>query len=418
MSCIVKKENKNLEGSILLPASKSISNRVLLIRALCKEKFEIKNLSESADSQLLNELLFKISSHSSFTKPLILDCKDAGTVARFLTTYVALLKKGHYIITGNERMQQRPMNDLIESLIAIGANVSCLKNDGFLPLMIQPTHDLKSIVYLNCSKSSQFLSSFLLVAPLLPNGLTINHNNNMVSKPYIDMTISLMAFFGVEVLIKNNCFIVPPQSYTPDNIAIEADWSAVAFWYQMAAYSENVNLKIIGLNSNSIQGDSILVDIYKQFGVITHFEPNGVLLTKEKHPIDYFEYDFINTPDIFPSVALTCAFLNIPSKLTGIVNLKDKESDRILAIVNELKKIGIGTIINSENNCLSFIGNEVSSFPENIVLRTYQDHRIAMAFASCAAFTGRICIDDSKVVSKSYPDFWKHIKEMGFVINK
>jgi len=419
VACInIIKKDKNLIGEIFLPGSKSISNRVLMINALCGNKLLINNISISSDTVLLKELLNKISLHSNNSEPLHLDCKDAGTVARFLTTYLALIKKEQYVITGSERMQQRPMKDLVESLRNMGANVTYLKKDGFLPLKINPSNEINNKVFVDCRKSSQYVTSLLLVAPVLAEGLIIELSDIIASKSYIDATINLMTYFGVQVHKTKNFLIIKPQSYIPKEITVESDWSAAAYWYEMAAFSENVNLKLRGLNKNSFQGDFILAQIYKKMGVNTRYDTNGIQLTKEHLKSDFFEFDFFNTPDIFPSVIVSCALLNIPSKFTGICNLRFKESDRIHSVLEELKKMGLNVYFDQCKVEILLGKNTIDFKNRNYTISTYNDHRIALAFAATAVLIESINIEDFNVVSKSYPEFWKHLKDVGFEINE
>ena len=313
-------------------------------------------------------------------------------------------------------MQERPRKDLVESLNEMGASISYLKNEGFLPLKISPANDLKNEVFVDCSKSSQFVTSLLLVAPILTKGLKINLSDIIVSKSYIDVTISLMAFFGVNIIKNNNSLLIKSQSYITHDITIESDWSAAAYWYEMAAFSENVNLKLNGLNKNSFQGDSVLVQIYKKMGVKTHFEENGVLLSKENFQTSFFEFKFLNTPDIFPSVFVSCALLNIPAKFSGICNLRFKESDRIHSVIEELKKMGVNIYFDQCKVEILLGKNNIDFKNRNITITTYKDHRIALAFAAAAILFGNIKIENSYVVSKSYPEFWEDMKKIGFKI--
>jgi len=410
---ITKTYKNELKGHIALPASKSISNRVLIINALTGGLLKIKGLSKARDTKILNSLLNKIKSNT-LSEPLELNCRDAGTTARFLITYTAFVGNGNYIITGSRRLQQRPMKALIKSLLECGADICCLKKDGFLPLKIKTVQALKDKIFIDCSESSQFLSSLLLIAPSLKNGLNITHKKLRASKPYVDMTIQLMKYFGVEVIKQKEKFIVKAQKYLKAAINIEADWSAAAFWYQIVSLEEKAEIFIEGLSRTSIQGDKALIAIYKELGVGTHFTKEGALIKKLPYSLpSLFRCDFSNTPDIFPSVLLSCAFLNIESVFTGLQNLELKESKRISVLQQELAKFGIKTIY--EDDIFFLKKTETNIKKPKFVINTAGDHRIAMSFAVSAVNTGYIYLSEGHSISKSYPDFWKELNSVGLL---
>jgi len=412
----ISKTSLSLKGEVQLPASKSISNRVLMIQAVSDKHFDIRNQSDSEDTVLLAKILTRIKKHKLSDIPLKINCKNAGTVARFILTYLAIVKKGNYLISGSARFKERPVGDLVTALNTMGANISYTENDGCFPLYVKPPEDIKNTVYINSMQSSQFLSSLLLIAPSLKNGLIIKTSDVIASAPYVEMTINIMSYFGVEVEKNNNIFVISPQHYIPQIISIEADWSAAAFWYQMVAYSQKAYIKLNALQKNSIQGDSVLAELYFKMGVNTDFCEDGVILSKLADKTDFFKFDFLNTPDIFPSVLLSCALLSVPAHLSGLHNLKIKESDRLTAVLTELMKFGINVFYDKCKCGLMLPKNNFCITSSKLLINTYKDHRIAMAFAAVAATRQSVVIHDFKVVSKSYPDFWTHLKNAGFII--
>lgn len=409
----INRIDRRLKGTVSLPASKSESNRVLIIKSLCPKEFDIFNLSLSNDTILLQNLLKKINERPFPNSPTLLNCNDAGTAARFLLSYTALTRRGSFIITGNERLQQRPVKDLTDALIQMGADISFVNNWGKLPVQVNPASVLNNKAEISTTISSQFASALLLVAPVLPKGMTIKLLGPQASKPYLDMTLDIMSFFGIEVFEEDGYINVKPQTYMPRSFIVEADWSAAAFWYQMAAMSEECDLLLNGLKKNSRQGDSCLPAIFNELGVHTTFIAEGVHLGKQKGSDKAVHFDFTPCPDLFPAVFLTCVMKRKKALLTGLQNLKHKESDRLQAVISELKKFGVSLVLSKLSDNLSIDGNYLPTYNGELI-NTYNDHRIAMAFAALAIKTSNIRINNPGVVHKSYPGFFDDMLKCQF----
>ena len=397
-----------LNGAITLPSSKSISNRVLMIKALSGLDIEITNLSEAKDTQTLLQLLT--------TKGLTtFDVGHAGTSMRFLTAFLAM-KEGEFILTGSERMQQRPIKILVDALKILGAEIECLNNEGFPPLKIKGKKLPGGEITIDGSVSSQYISALMLVAPYLKNGLKINFEGQVTSKPYIEMTTEVMRYFGAELLWKENSIEIKVGEYVSKDFLVEADWSAASYWYSMVALAKEAEITLFRLQQNSLQGDSVVVKIYENFGVKTEFIENGIRLTKNSSPITHHSplfLDFTDCPDLVQTVAVTCAALNIPAKLTGLSTLRIKETDRIAALQTELCKLGYQ--VNIESDDLTIFPLRHSGESQNLPIKTYNDHRMAMAFAPLALLYP-ITIENPEVVIKSYPNFWEDLKRVGFSV--
>jgi 3-phosphoshikimate 1-carboxyvinyltransferase len=385
MNYKVSHPTKIVNCEIDLPSSKSISNRLLIIQALCKQDFEIKNLSNSDDTNSLKNALN--------TTENTIDVGPAGTSFRFLTSYLATQKGKDFILTGTERMKERPIQNLVAALQMLGAKIDYLEKEGFPPLKIKGTTVLGGEITIDGSISSQFISSLLLIAPTLANGLILNISGHLVSKPYIQMTLKLMEEFGVNYCWEGNKIVVKQQDYIGKKYTIEADWSAATFWFEIASLSDVCNIKLNGLCQKSMQGDARAKIIFKNFGIASIFENNALTLTKNNNQKFPAAIDLIDTPDIYQSLKCTLFALNKTTEITGISTLKNKETDRIKAVKNELKKL-----------CTSKI------------IETYQDHRMAMSFAPLSLKYEKLTIKNSEVVSKSYPDFWKDLSRSGFII--
>ena len=395
----------------LILGSKSLSNRVLLINALASNKILPLNLSDSDDTQRLNYYLSFIDICHKSRIPMIVDCGNAGTVMRFLTAYLCL-KKGKWLLTGSERMQERPIKDLVEALNELGFNISYKNKNNYPPILVKPSVLAKNCVTVNASKSSQYVTALLLVAPYFKGGLEINLTAKPVSESYIDMTINLMHDFGVDVEKHANQLIIRENKYIRKTYFIEPDWSSVAFWYQIVALNNNTSIEIKGLKEISFQGDSVLKDVFINLGVKTEFTSTSAILTPIKTRKKSITFNAVNSPDIVPSLLSTCAGLGIKAIITGVSHLKYKESDRLNAMKSELSKLDCKIEISD---------NQVILFPErNIkpaVFDTYNDHRIAMSLASLASVMGECVINNPDVVNKSYPSFWNHLLEVGYNIS-
>ena len=405
MQIQLKKSKINSFSELKITGSKSESNRVLLLQALF-EGLEIKNVSNSDDSQLMQKAL---KSNSS-----VVDIHHAGTAMRFLTAYYATRLGKTTTLTGSSRMQERPIKILVDALNTLGASISYTKNDGYPPLLIEGKTLTKSNVQMKANVSSQFISALLLIAPTLENGLTLHLEGEITSTPYIKMTLSLLNELGVQTSFEINTITVFPfRQLTSKTFVVESDWSSASYFYSIVALSPvGTQIAISEYKSTSLQGDAILQKIYKDLGVESTFNGTTLILKKiETSSPNCLSIDLSNAPDIAQTIAVTCLGLKIDCDLTGLHTLKIKETDRLVALQNEIQKLG--TTINITNNSLQL--KSPLDLNPGVVISTYNDHRMAMAFAPLALKT-HLFGDDAEVVSKSYPDFWNDLKTIGFTI--
>jgi 3-phosphoshikimate 1-carboxyvinyltransferase len=395
-----------IEASVLLPASKSESNRALIIDALTGHQCTLNNLSEARDTQTMQRLL-----HS---QEQTLDVIDAGTTMRFLTAFVAVTNQNK-ILTGTPRMCERPISILVDALRTLGAKITYLNKEGFPPIQI------KGLSYTGINElsirgdvSSQYISALLMTAPALPDGLTLKLTGHIGSRPYIQMTLKQMEHFGIQTQWKENIISIPTQTYTPATFWVESDWSAASYWYSIAALANEAKIELRGLKQHSLQGDSTIASIMEQLGVQSAFVEGGVQLTKSR-PSDTVSVDFTHCPDLAQTVAVICAARNIHLTLTGIESLKIKETDRVKALQQELIKFG-ATLRETGKEVYEVIRTaDRTSAMQPVVVETYDDHRMAMAFAPLALLQN-IRILHPQVVVKSYPRFWQDLKQAGFGI--
>lgn len=408
MNYQISANTKSIKGSINLPASKSISNRALIIKALCYSPYPLRNLSDSDDTRVLEEAL-----NSNSNK---FDIGHAGTAMRFLTAYLAKIV-GEWEITGSERMQQRPIKILVDALNLLGAKITYLRNEGYPPLKIYGSHLSGKTVELDGSVSSQYITALLLIAPTLQNGLTLKLNGEITSASYIDLTLKLMARFGIQYSWIGNVITVPEQNYFPIDFTVEADWSGASYWYEILSLCESGDILLENLALESLQGDSGIVAWFEQFGVISMQKKNGVLLTKSVEKIPpRLNLDFIENPDVAQTMACLCVAKQIPFHFTGLKTLKIKETDRIAALQNELAKFG-AKLMEPATGELSWDGViHTELIQQNPVIQTYHDHRMALAFTPMALAGYRLRIENPMVVTKSYPNFWNDLKSIGFEI--
>ena len=386
------------EVEIPLPASKSESNRALIINALSGNISEIQNLSEARDTQTMIRLLA--------SKEETLDVLDAGTTMRFLTAF-SVLGENSRILTGTERMQQRPIKILADALKSIGAKVKFLKEEGFPPLKVKPLKEQKSNrIKMKGDVSSQFISAVLMIAPCLPQGLSLELKGKIGSRPYIQMTLDMMKLFGIHSNWTNQTIEIKPQEYKDYPYVVESDWSGASYWYSFVALADNAKIKLKGLRQKSLQGDIAIVHMMNQLGVMSTFEADGVVLQKIPHSNEV-NFDFTDCPDLAQTIAVVCAAKKIQCTMTGLESLVIKETNRVKALKKELKKFKVK---------LKEVAPEVfelrSKFElsdEPIEIETYDDHRMAMAFAPLCTLQD-IIIKDPSVVNKSYPGFWKDIE--------
>lgn len=393
---------------LFITGSKSETNRLLVLQALYPE-LTIENESNSDDSDVMTKAILQVRNNPNSLQ--LLDIHHAGTAMRFLTAYFATQIDTEVILTGSSRMKERPVEILVNALRTLGAKIEYLENEGFPPLKITGTELEKNSILLPANVSSQYISALLLIAPKLKNGLILILDGEITSRPYIEMTLALLNEIGVEAKFDGNKIIVNTlQQINAKKITVESDWSSASYWYSVVALS-NVGTKIVlsSYKINSRQGDAILSEIYEQFGVFTTFNSDGnITISKEKTlEIASFSYDLINAPDIAQTIVVTCFGLKISCHLTGLHTLKIKETDRLLAIQNEITKLG-GYINTNENSLFLEKDTKINT---NCAIATYQDHRMAMAFAPLALLVP-IKIENANVVSKSYPNFWNDFKEV------
>lgn len=406
--------SKKINGSICLTASKSESNRALMIQALCSEKFEIKNLATAEDTVTLNRILNQ--QQLSDNNQQIIDVGAAGTTMRFLTAYFST-QKGTFILTGSDRMKKRPIGILVDALRGLGAEIEYLENEGFPPLKIVGKALRGGEVVIDGSVSSQFVSALLLIAPELQTGLVIKFKGEVISRPYINMTLKMMEEFRVYGQWHANSISVSKQNYHRKSdvdyvYQVEADWSSASYWYAIAALSEQVDLSIMGLNHPSLQGDAIVADLFTFFGIKTEYITGGIRITKNRFKDEHFGFDFSDCPDIAQTIAVVVSALNIPALFNGLHTLRIKETDRIEALKIELNKIG--TSVEILNDTSVKITPQTVDFKTSVTISTYDDHRMAMAFSALALKLDSVSIADPEVVKKSYPNFWTDLKSVGF----
>lgn len=427
-----------------MPASKSISNRALIIHALGKGDCLPENLSDCDDTRVMVKALTEGGD--------TIDILAAGTAMRFLTAYFSITP-GQRILTGTARMQQRPIQLLVDALRQLGADIAYTNREGFPPLRIrgkepnncelknceqevcekennkQENYELKNYEQEVCEKgkkeslcseltlqgnvSSQYISALLMIGPMLPHGLTLHLSGNIISRPYIDLTLQLMGEFGAKAeWTSESTITVHPQPYHSVPFTVESDWSAASYWYEMAALSEEAEIELTGLFPNSYQGDSRGRELFSQLGVETAFTPHGVKLTKSGQRVERMEADLVDIPDLAQTFVVTCALLNIPFRFTGLQSLKIKETDRITALRNELRKLGYA--IEEENDSVLYWNGERCEAEVSPLIATYEDHRMAMAFAPAALCCPSVRIAHPHVVSKSYPRYWDDLRQAGF----
>ena len=397
--------SSQIKATIQLPASKSISNRILILNALADSSYPVENLSDSDDTKVLFNALN--SSVNDF------DIGAAGTSMRFLTAFLSQ-KEGNWTITGSERMKNRPIKILVDALHKLGAEIEYLEKEGFPPLKIRGKQLQGGNISLDGGVSSQYISALMMIAPCLKNGLQLHLEGEIISKPYIEMTIALMKKFGTDVVWNNHDIIIQSQKYKALPFQVENDWSAASYWYEIVALSENAEIELIGLHENSTQGDAKGRELFAKLGVETLFSDNKVFLKKKPIEINQavLHYDFVNEPDLAQTFVVTCCLLNIPFRFTGLQSLKIKETDRMVALQNELKKLGY--LLQTENNNTLIWNGEKIDFDKNPIISTYEDHRMAMAFAPACLKINRIEIQNPEVVTKSYPEYWNDLSLAGF----
>ncbi|RNI31100.1 3-phosphoshikimate 1-carboxyvinyltransferase [Rufibacter latericius] len=396
-----------LRGRVTLPASKSEANRALIIRALSGKDFPIHNLSDANDTQLLNRLL-------STPAGAEVSAEDAGTVMRFLTAYYAATGQ-KLTLTGTPRMCQRPIGVLVDALRQLGAQIKYLGEEGYPPLQMNGFEfSGTNRLSIRSDISSQYISALLMIAPLLPEGLELTLEGKISSEPYIRMTLAQMAHFGVQATFEGQKISVAKQKYQAKEYTVESDWSAASYWYSIAALSKEADLFLPALREDSLQGDSVLPSLMAPFGVHTTFTPEGVQLTKQPLQEPFKRIDFFACPDLAQTVAALAAGLKVEVEMTGLESLRIKETDRIAALQAELVKLGAELRETEPDVFKVFLGNQPQS---EASIHTYEDHRMAMAFAPLA-LTYPIAIEEPRVVRKSYPRYWEELQKAGFIVEE
>ena len=404
MKYILNFPEGKLEGKISLPSSKSISNRLLIMKALSGSDFSIEGLSESDDTKVLQQLDLDV-----------IDVGHAGTSMRFLAAYFAATAQAK-TITGSERMKNRPLGDLVDALNQLGANIRYADKQGYPPIITSGKPLSGNYVEINGSVSSQFISALLLVAPALPDGLTISITGNIVSESYIRMTLELMKQVGVSSKFEKNIISVAHQDYRAEVVRVERDYSAASYWYQIAALAADAELLLEGVGEKSLQGDAIISQLARIFGIKTEYAPEGAKLTKTRNLCLSIGLDFVNTPDLVQTMAVACCLNNTRFRFSGAQTLKLKETDSIAALQNELLKLGF-CIRETSSGTIEWNGERTKS-QSSLSISTYNDHRMAMAFAPAAIHFPGLQIENPEVVSKSYPNFWNDLRSIGVNINE
>lgn len=425
---------KKIKGTIVLPASKSISNRVLILKHVLGSTTELQNISEADDTVLMQMALAKGNG--------TIHLKNAGTCMRFLTAYFAATENSEVTLLCDERMEKRPIDELVTALQQLGAEITYLNKQGYPPLQIKGKQLNGGHVSISAQASSQYVSALMMIAPLCKTDLTIELTGEITSAPYIDMTVKLMQEFGINIVQENSKFEIR-NSKTPVRLSsskpfpedivsrdasmnsagqytIEGDWSAASYWYEMVALSDDAEVFLPNLSLNSLQGDSLIAEYMKQFGVETIIVDNGILLKnngkrKTENGKQKTDLDLTDTPDLAPTLAVTAAAKNTQLTLTGLQNLIIKESNRLQALETELSKLGVDIISTEDSLSINLQTSNIKPQTSNIA--TYGDHRMAMAFAPLALLFETITIEHPEVVEKSYPHFWDDLTRMGFILS-
>jgi 3-phosphoshikimate 1-carboxyvinyltransferase len=417
---ILRKNSKTVNTTIQLTGSKSECNRALVIEALSQGKVKVTNVSDAADAVLLagilrgeNQDLKVLSSGEDLGEATIatVNIGPAGTAMRFLTAYYAISGED-VILTGSERMKQRPIGILVDALRTLGANIDYVEQDGYPPLHIKGGFEQKTdLISIQGNISSQYITALLLIATRLPQGLKLQIEGDLTSRPYVEMTLSMLQQAGIQHQWEDNIISIANQPFAETSIWVEPDWSAASYWYAIAALSDEAELFLPGLTSYSLQGDSVIGEIMANFGITSQFKDGGVYLKKEPKPIVRKIFDMIQCPDLAQTVVVVCAALGHEATFTGLETLKIKETDRIAALQNELGKMGVKLI---EKGQVYKLDCSEKFIPQKMTIKTYEDHRMAMAFAPLALIIPELEVEEAAVVDKSYPAFWIDLEKAGF----
>ncbi len=402
--------SKKIQASIALTGSKSESNRALILQALSQGLVSVENLSKAADTQTLLHIL---NSQLSTKNPQHIDVGPAGTAMRFLTALLAT-QPGEYTLTGSQRMKERPIDILVDALQKLGAHINYLEQDGYPPLLIKgPFEQKETKISIQGNVSSQYISALLLIAPILPKGLCLELEGDLTSKPYVEMTLAMLAQSGIKHSWEGNQICIEQQDFKAGILVVEPDWSAASYWYAIAALAQEASLSMPHLQAYSLQGDSKITELMANFGITSQFKNGELLLTKESKTPERKIFDLKDCPDLAQTLIVCCAALGHEATFTGLETLKIKETNRIKALQTELLKIGVNLI---EKNLTYKLDCSKRVLPKKIQIATYEDHRMAMAFAPLALLIDEVEIMEPQVVAKSYPHFWDDLKTAGFEI--
>lgn len=403
MNCRVFPPDEMLETQVSLPLSKSISNRALVINALTDGALPLKKVAKCDDTDVM---VAALSSDEA-----CVNIGAAGTAMRFLTAYYSSQPGREIVIDGTERMRHRPIAVLVDALRACGATIEYVGEECYPPLRISGKKLHGGDITLSASVSSQYISALLMIAPMMEQGLRLTLEGDIISRPYIMMTLSMMRQWGVESEFVGNTITIAPQKYAPVDFEVEADWSAASYWYEIAALSSG-DVSLQGLNSKSVQGDSEISKYFENLGINTHFNDEMVELEPSPDLVPRLNIDLSDQPDLAQTIVVTSCMLGVPFHITGLSTLKIKETDRLEALRTEMLKLGMVLTIERDSELIwDGTRRPIYEFP---VIDTYEDHRMAMAFAPVSIFIPGIVINNIEVVSKSYPDYWQHLQDAGF----
>lgn len=415
---ILKKSNKTTNGTVRLTGSKSECNRALVIEALSEGRVKVQNVSDAADTVTLAAIL----QHTANSKQVVagavqdpgqstVNVGPAGTAMRFLTAYFAIQPE-EVVLTGSARMKQRPIGVLVDALRQLGANIDYEENEGYPPIKLKDGFEQRTRqISIKGNISSQYITALLLIAAKLPLGLELHIEGDLTSRPYVEMTLAMLSQAGIQHKWDGNVISIEHQQFSETSLPVEPDWSAASYWYAIAALSDEAELFLPGLTQYSLQGDSAITEIMANFGITSQFKDGGVHLKKEPKPLGRKIFDMKECPDLAQTVIVVCAALGHEATFTGLETLKIKETDRVKALQNELAKIGVKLI---EKGQVYKLDCSEKYIPEQLFINTYEDHRMAMAFAPLALVVPQIEFEDAMVVEKSYPSFWSDLESVGF----
>ena len=431
MTYKVSVETDKLRDNTLidLPASKSLSNRALIMQALCPEPCQLTHLSDCDDTVVMQRAFQTMQGGNLMSGPVTIDIGAAGTSMRFLTAYFATREGAEVIMTGTERMKQRPIKILVDALRELGAEIEYLETEGCPPLRIHGRKLDGGALSIDGSTSSQYISALLMVAPTLTQGLQLTLTGDVTSRPYILMTLGMMRDFGIESSWDDQVISIAPQTYKAQRYEVESDWSAASYWYEVLALAHDTTLTTIrlkGLHKESLQGDSHVAEYFEPMGIVTEYTDEGVVIAYGKDGFlmpARLDWDMTEQPDLAQTVITTYAMLSIKFDISGLHTLRIKETDRITALENELRKVG-EMVTDRDDDRMIYEAEDIAGFDYESnatpIIKTYKDHRMAMAFAPLALYLPQntLMIDDPAVVTKSYPQYWEHLRQTGFLIEE